>query len=114
YRAGLGCLGEAQHGGLHAVHVSDLAVHRGLQLVGVDLGVFPTQNNEFGTPCEELRCAALVVVEWLSRWHNTLPHGGTAAMISGAPPAVLSLVNERYGVMAITVPACFFRTITSE
>ena len=63
YRAGLGCLGEAQHGGLHAVHVSDLAVHRGLQLVGVDLGVFPTQSNEFGTPCEELRCAALVVVD---------------------------------------------------
>ena len=39
-RAGLGGLGEAQHGGLHAVHVTDLAVHCRLQLIGVDLRVF--------------------------------------------------------------------------
>ena len=79
YRAGLGCLGEAQHGGLHAVHVSDLAVHCGLQLVGVDLGVFPTQGNEFGPPVKNSGAPHSSLLIWLSRWHNTLPHGGVSA-----------------------------------
>ena len=40
-RADLGCLVRLGHGGSHAVHVSGLAGHRGLQLVGIDLGMFP-------------------------------------------------------------------------
>lgn len=61
--AGFGGLGDAEHGGLHAVHVADLP-HRGrAQLGGVDPGVVAGQRNELGPACEELRCAAFVGVD---------------------------------------------------
>ena len=61
------------------MHVSDLAVHRGLQLVGIDLGVFPTKGNEsLAPPVKNSGATPSSLLIWLSRWHNTLPHGGVS------------------------------------
>jgi len=65
------------------VHVSDLAMHCGLQLVGVDLGVFPTQGNKLAPPVKNSGAPHSSLLIWLSRWHkHAAPRWVSAAKLN--------------------------------